>query len=396
VIGLAKTPRICRLAWDYPAGGKSTYGLQPVIVNLSREQVRQGYEVHVIAPVQENSPREEEDGGVKIHRVEAPFSLSAYRKMGELMVGDPREWVVHTHATSGFFLAPLKYLRAYRVFAQVHGTSKRRLVTNSGAKKGYELRNSLEPVIRLAREKLAWSSADRVLSICNFVSGDLERYYGIKPSSIRTVYNGVDEKVFRLLERPEPPFAGLSDKKIVLYVGHFGVRKGVIHIIRAMKYVKEEVRDAHLLCIGGLPNWLRETGYWEWLLHEVESNGLSESVTMMDAVPNQALVNAYSCASVFVLPSYQEALPKVVLEAMSCSKPVVGTNQGGVPEMVENGKNGVLVKHGDVSNLARAVVSLLKDEKYARIMGRAGRARVEEMFTWTKVVERIRGAYIEA
>src|SRR6266851_1326248 len=82
--GLESGVKVCRLAWDYPASGAAAYGLQPVVLNLSREQVRQGYEVHVIAPMGESTPREEDDEGVKIHRVDAPFSLDAYRKMSDL------------------------------------------------------------------------------------------------------------------------------------------------------------------------------------------------------------------------------------------------------------------------------------------------------------------------
>jgi spore coat protein SA len=234
-----------------------------------------------------------------------------------------------------------------------------------------------------------------VLSVCNFVSSDLTRYYGINSGSIRTVYNGVDEKLFRLLDEREPSYPALAGKKIVLFVGHFGVRKGVIHVIRAMKQIKKEIRDAHLLCIGGLPNWLKESGYWDQLIHEINSNGLSEDVTLMDAIPNQKLVHAYSWASVFVLPSYQEALPKVVLEAMSCSRPIVSTNQGGIPEMIEDGKNGILVEYGAVTALADAIVNLLNDEGRSQKMGRLNRSKVEEMFTWTKVAERIGKAYDE-
>jgi starch synthase len=254
----------------------------------------------------------------------------------------------------------------------------------------------LEPLVRLAREKLAWSSADKVLSVSEFVSNDLARYYGINGDSIRTVFNGVDEKTFRLIDNPTPPCPGLEGKKLVLYVGHFGQRKGVIHLIRAMKRVKEEVRDSHLLCIGGVPRWLAKSDYVSLLRHEVESSGLSENVTLMDAIPHERLASAYSSAKVFAFPSYNDAAPKVVLEAMSCSKAVVATNGGGIPEMVQEGRTGLLVNYSAPNDLASALIRLLEDEKEASRMGQAGRERVEEMFTWTKVVERIGRVYLEA
>jgi starch synthase len=353
--------------------------------------VRQGFEVHVIAPLRNGDPIEENDMGVKVHRVPPPFSLGAFRVVRGL-VERPEEWIIHTHATSGFLLATLKHFLPYRVFAHVHGTSKRRLVGGDGEGKREGM---FEPLVRMTREKISWSSAQKVFSICNFVSDDLIRYYKIKSSAIRTVYNGVDERAFRLLDSPQSLCPKLDDKRVILYVGHFGTRKGVRYAIRAMKDVKKEVTNAHLLCIGGVPRWLGQTDHLGMLKREVEANDLSEHVTLMDAVPNGKLANAYSSAALLVFPSYNEACPKVVLEAMSCSKPVIATNGGGIPELVEDGKTGRLVGYGAVRDLATAITELLLDEHKSREMGRAGRARVEGFFTWAKVAERIGMVYAE-
>ena len=149
---MTRALKICRLSWDYPARGIGTYGLQAVFVNLSREQVRQGHEVHVIAPMVKSLSREENDFGVKVHRVKAPYGLSALRKMRELSGGSSDDWVVHAHATSGFILSPLKYLRRKRVFAHVHGTSKRRLVGSEMTRGDSRAGGVSVQFVRLARE----------------------------------------------------------------------------------------------------------------------------------------------------------------------------------------------------------------------------------------------------
>jgi glycosyltransferase involved in cell wall biosynthesis len=209
------------------------------------------------------------------------------------------------------------------------------------------------------------------------------------------VYNGVDEKLFAFHETDEPPFPELADKKVVLYVGRLGPRKGTRDLVRAMKSVIREVPDAHLLCVGGMPKSLGQEDHVAAIRHEVESNGLNGKVTLVNSMPNEKLVDIYSEASVFACPSYFDAFPKVVLEAMACSRAVIGTNVGGIPEMVENGRNGLLVDYGSAEKLAAAICELLRDERKSRDFGRANRARIEELFTWTKVVERIGKVYVE-
>jgi starch synthase len=96
-----------------------------------------------------------------------------------------------------------------------------------------------------------------------------------------------------------------------------------------------------------------------------------------------------------VLPTFYEALPKVVVEAMACGKPVVATRTGGIPELVDDGETGLLVSFGNPEELAGRLISLLEDEEIMTSMGRKGRERVEKMFTWHAVAERIKATYDE-
>ena len=389
--------KVCRLVWDYPRAGQASYGLQPVFTNLSEEQARQGYEVHVVSPRSPGYPAEEVANGVVVHRVPAPFNLSVLKLARKLTDSDDG-WVVHSHATAGFLLFGTKMFRRFPLVSHVHGTSRSHhvplTVKNGALSVDY---SSLSVNYSMLRERILWSSADRVLTVSRASMDDVTDVYRLRPEAVRVVYNGVDPDLFRPVPDPVLPeeFDSIKGKRMILFVGHFGVRKGIFYLIRAMKLIKAEVPDAHLLCVGGTPAWLRNNDYWGLLRREAERNGVSNDVTLHDAVSNRLLVDFYNSAEVFAIPSYYETFSKVTLEAMSCGKPVVATRAGGLPEVVDDAKTGKLVRFGSVGDLARAVVEIMQDRRGSREMGRLGREKVLRMFTWKAVAERITSVYRE-
>jgi len=389
--------KVCRLVWEYPVRGLSTYGLQPVFVNLSEQQVRQGYEVHVIAARKGTQPREETCNSVQVHRVAVPFNLNALRTLNKL-VGNGGDWVVHTHATCGIFTVPMKRLHRIRLVSHSHGTSRSHHVPiryrSGDLVVDY---SSLGITYDTIREKSLWRSADRVLTVSRTLMNDIHDSYGVPEDRLRVVYNGADTTLFRPDSNSElpPSLRNLEGRKIILYVGHFGLRKGIFFLIRAMKILKSEVPDSHLVCIGGVPDWLGAEDYWGLLRREIERNDVAERVTLMDRVRNVDLPAYYRSARVFALPSYYETISKVTMEAMACGVPVIATNTGGIPEVVEDGTTGILVPYASVEALASALSTLLMDEGMSRRMGTMGRARVERAFTWEAVARRVKSVYDE-
>lgn len=389
--------KVCRLVWDYPTRGQSSYGLQPVFVNISEEQVRQGYEVHVIAKRNEGEPREEFWNGVHVHRVSPPFTVSALDGILRMTYGSS-DWVVHTHATCGFFLTFLRRFRQFPLVTHVHGSSRSHYVPIQYKSGQIEVDYSpFKVAYSMLREKMLWSSADKVLAVSKATANDIIDSYGVKPETVRVVYNGVDTHLFFPAIRSPCPgtLRGISERRVILFVGHFGVRKGVFHLIRAMRLIKKEVPDSHLVCVGGVPSWLGGKDYWGMLKSEIAKNDLEGHVTLMDAVTQSALVEYYRFARVFALPSYYESFSKAAAEAMACGKPVVATKKGGLEEVVCNGHTGELVGYGAVNELAASLTGLLQDESRAVEMGRRGRERVEQLFTWKAVVKNVSAAYKE-
>jgi glycosyltransferase involved in cell wall biosynthesis len=392
----APITKVCRFAWDYPTGGASTFGLQPVFVNLSEEQVRQGYEVHVIARKNKSEPAEEENKGVHIHRMDTPFTVTAAKMMRSLFHEDNGGWVVHTHSTCGFFLFPTKSFRDFPMVCHVHGTSRSHHVPirykNGNVTYDYQ---PLSVTYNMMRERLLWSSGDRVLTVSNAIRDDVVDYYGLNPDRVDVVYNGTDVSIFKPGAPDSIPEAikQLEGKTIILFVGHFGLRKGLFHLLRAMPKIKEEIPTAHLLCIGGVPKWLGPQDHWALLRSQVKALDIENDVTLMDAVKNAQLPGYYTSAKLLALPSYYESFSKVTVEAMACGLPVVASKAGGLVEVVDDGKTGILVDYGAVRELEGAIVRLLQNPSEAVSMGRLGREKVQRMFTWQSVANRIRNTY---
>ncbi|MGI0081552.1 MAG: glycosyltransferase family 4 protein, partial [Nitrososphaerales archaeon] len=365
---------------------------------LSKEQARLGNEVHVIARKKASQPSSESLDGVEIHRVKNPFSVNAFQMIRRLANGESSPpTIIHTHATNGLFLAPLKKTLKAHLVAQVHGTSHSHYMPKKVNSIGTEISYSpMKMSYYYFRERSLWSAADRVVTVANVIKNDLISFYGIRDDKIDVIYNGVDTSIFKPLHDFEPPkeLEKLEGKKIVLFVGHFGLRKGLPFVIEAMKKVREIVPDAVLVCIGGVPSWLGDKDdYWSFLRSIIEKARLKDTVYLLDKVPNALLPMYYSMASVFVLPTYYEAFGKVIIEAMACGLPVITTRRGGNEEAVEDGVTGILVNYGSAPELAEALTGILKDEKLARSMGEKGRQRVEREFTWNIVAGRIGKAY---
>lgn len=388
--------RIVRLVADYPVAGKSSYGLQPVYHNLSRAQAKRGRDVHVVARRSVGQPANEEVDGVHVHRVRNPYNVNAMLSVLHL-ANEVSPAVIHTHSTSGVFLALSRRTMSTPVVSHVHGTTisaaTPAVLSFGQTTYGY---SPLRVATSYIRERALWRSADRIAAVSSSVVSDLTTRYGISEKKIRLVYNGVDPDLFKPGKYPEVPEAlALEGKKVVLYVGHFGLRKGIPVLIEAMESVAKEVKDVVLLCVGGVPSWLPKGEYLDYLKRLASSKELEGKIMFKGSLP-QPLLPAYYClSSVFVLPSYYEAFPKVLVEAMACEKPVISSRMGGTSDSVEDGVNGFLVPFGDSKGLARVMITLLQDEALAMKMGRLGRERVLRDFSWDAVASRLDSVYSE-
>jgi len=115
-----------------------------------------------------------------------------------------------------------------------------------------------------------------------------------------------------------------------------------------------------------------------------------------EMLPVEVVTELYSHAAVFACPSVYEPFGLINLEAMACETPVVASAVGGIVEVVEDGKTGILVPPARPDALAAALARVLENPSLGRTMGQAGRRRVEARFSWASVAERTEQVYAEA
>jgi glycogen(starch) synthase len=166
-------------------------------------------------------------------------------------------------------------------------------------------------------------------------------------------------------------------------------KKSVDVAIRAVALLKKRGRGVHLAIAGEGP--LR--AQLQALASDLD---LSRDVSFLGSVSHRAAQDLMSQAAFVVVPSSWEAFGQVCLEAMAAAKAVVGSNNGGIGEIVLNGTTGLLVPPHDPDSLAAAIDKLAGDPGLSRQMGLAGRRRVEAYFTWAQMVDRYEQSFAEA
>jgi glycosyltransferase involved in cell wall biosynthesis len=161
-----------------------------------------------------------------------------------------------------------------------------------------------------------------------------------------------------------------SEKVNFLFLGRIGDRKGAFDLIAAFAALPtEDKQNAQLIMAGD--------GEGEKARSIVENLNLTENITILDWVNEQERDALLKQADVFILPSYNEGLPMALLEAMSWGLAVITTPVGGIPELVIDHQNGLLVKPGDIQNLSKAIQTLITDQELKQRLGKNARDSVE-------------------
>ncbi len=245
-------------------------------------------------------------------------------------------------------------------------------------------------------ERTAIESADAVIAVSGAMREDiLACYPALDPARVHVVHNGIDTALYRPDHGTEALVrAGIDpDRPYVLFVGRITRQKGVPHLLRAVRDI--DPRAQVVLCAGAPDTPEIDREFRE--LYE-ELSGVRDGVHWIPKMlPRPEVIQLLTHAAVFVCPSVYEPLGIVNLEAMACGTPVVASRVGGIPEVVDHGRTGLLVDvDGDFeAGLARAIDSVLADPDAARALGEAGRVRAVGEFGWDAVARRTVALYAE-
>ncbi len=203
------------------------------------------------------------------------------------------------------------------------------------------------------------------------------------PEKIFRLYNGVDLNRFGVSDSPPRP------RPLIVAVGRLVEKKGFAVLIEACRRLRAHAQEFDCEIIGGGPEE-------EALRIQIAHAGLEETVALRGVLPTEEVAARLQAATVVVLPCIVgqdgnvDALPTVLLEAMASGRPVVSTRLSGIPEIVADGRTGLLVPPGDPAALAEALAAILNDPARGHALGRAGRRRAEERFDLAANVLRLR------
>ena len=156
--------------------------------------------------------------------------------------------------------------------------------------------------------------------------------------------------------------------------------KGLAYLLEALKIVSQDIPDVLLTVVG-------DGGDKEYYQQMCRSLGIDSHVRFCGKLFGNDLVNEFHNSRVFIVPSVVDSTPNVILEAMSSGLPVVASDTGGIPDLVDNGKDEILRHPKYVGALADAIKRVLSDNKLAENTGREGFKKASEQYTWQKKAE---------
>jgi glycosyltransferase involved in cell wall biosynthesis len=188
---------------------------------------------------------------------------------------------------------------------------------------------------------------------------------------------GVDPDHFR-----PRPFRSSPAPFEILCVGRLTPAKGQHILLRAMRRLRNEGRRVRLRLVGDGPDRAS-------LESSARQLGITDCVRFEGAVNQDAIRSFYENADVFALPSFAEGIPVVLMEAMAMTVPSISTRITGIPELIRDGVDGLLVAPSDEGELASAVARLMDDPELRQRLGCAGRERVLEKYHLTRNIERL-------
>jgi starch synthase len=244
-------------------------------------------------------------------------------------------------------------------------------------------------------EKTAVEAADAVIAVSSGMRDDVLRTYpSLEPHRVHVVRNGIDTEAWHPVESSagDSVLADLgvdASRPIVAFVGRITRQKGVAHLVAAAHHFAPEVQ---LVLCAGAPDTPEIAAEVASAVQEL-SAARSGVFWVREMLPTSKIREILSAATTFVCPSVYEPLGIVNLEAMACSTAVVASDVGGIPEVVDDQRTGLLVHYdpNDTASfereLAYAVNSLVAEPEKARQFGVAGRQRCIDEFSWAHIAE---------
>ena len=364
----------------YPTVG----GSGVVATELGKALAEKGHEIHFITS---SIPFRLDDGSKNIffHEVEVnqysvfrypPYDIALASKMAEIAKRENLD-ILHVHyaiphAISAF-LAKEMVGDHLKVITTLHGTD----ITVLGHDP------SLSDMIRFGIER-----SDIVTAVSNNLAQQTKELLKTN-RQIETVYNSIDHRIYypRDKEAVREEYGIQKEQKVIVHISNFRQVKRVPDVVQVFYEVQKTIDDAILILIGEGPDLsvVRE---------QAISLGIQDKVKLLG---NQRRVaDLLSMSDLKLLLSEKESFGLVLLEAMACGVPVIGTNVGGIPEVIQEGVSGYICELGDITSIAEKAVEILTNESLHKEMSENAIRSANEDFHQEKIVKMYEEIYQKA
>ena len=362
----------------YPSVG----GSGVVATELGKQLAERGHEIHFITsslPFRLNKVY----CNITFHEVEVnqysvfkypPYDLALASKMAEVAKREKLD-LLHVHYAIPHaicaFLAKQMVGDDLKIVTTLHGTDITVL--------GYD--QSLSELIRFGIE-----SSDVVTAVSDSLVKQTHEL--IQPKKeIETVYNFIDDRVYNKKDAShlKKQYGILEDEKVVIHVSNFRKVKRVQDIVYSFQLIQKAI-NAKLLLVGDGP----EMTYISNLVSEL---GLTDKVLFLGKQEN--LEELYSLSDLMLLLSEKESFGLVLLEAMACGVPCIGTNTGGIPEVIYEGETGYICEVGDIKSIANRAIELLSNDLLHQNMSGNAAFTAKNVFHSEKIVTQYESIYYD-
>ena len=283
--------------------------------------------------------------------------------------------MVHAHSIlpQGFVAAILKKIFGIPLLVTIHGSDL------------FPLKNSLFKKL----QNFVVKNADIITANTKATRDELVGRFPEYSSKVKIIPMGVNPDFFKKLKVKKP--AKYSKNKLLLFVGRLSDQKGLQYLIDALPEIVRKEPAAKLLIIGDGP-------FKSELEKKINENRIKDYVEFLGSLPSSEVVKYHNYADIFVLPSLAnktgtEALGLALMEAMSSGCAVVGTKVGGIPSLIKDGDDGLLVQQKDSKHLADAIAGLIKNRKKAETMGKNASKSIRANYSWDKISKEFLNIY---
>lgn len=384
---------ILHLAWEFPphlVGGMGRH-----VAELAPALARTGLHVTVIAPLLRGGPLLEEPWpGVRVRRVPPPrmtdydfptfvahTNVACERAAHALFAESGRPDLIHTHDWLGSAMGiGLKHHWRVPLLATIHATERGR---GRGSLNGHISQQINDLEWRLTYE--AW----RVIVCSHFMAHQIKDYFSTPTDKIDVIPNGVrvqPDPFSSTFERQRFRGRFVADtERLVFYVGRIVYEKGLQVLLDAWPQV-EAATNARLVIAGDGP-------YLEMLKAQAQSLGIEGRISFTGFISDGDRERLFHAADVAVFPSLYEPFGIVALEAFAANCPVVAAATGGLAEVIEPGRTGLLAPVGNPWALGEALIAALLAPHEARVRAARAYEQVQGHYTWDRIAQATQHVY---